>query len=74
MRIILFFRERDDEMWINYNDILEARNRIIDYVYLTPLDKSMYLSDEDTNIYLKLECQQRMKCAKLRELLVNLQV
>ncbi|WP_077369492.1 threonine ammonia-lyase [Anaerosalibacter sp. Marseille-P3206] len=59
-------------MPIKYEDVLNARNRIDKYIYHTPLDKSMYLSDEDTNIYLKLECQQGMKCAKLRGALSKL--
>lgn len=59
-------------MSINYNDVINARKRISGYTYYTPLDKSMYLSNEDTNIYLKLECQQGMKCAKLRGALSKL--
>lgn len=59
-------------MYINYEDILGARERIDKYIYHTPLDRSMYLSNESTNIYLKLECQQGMKCAKLRGALSKL--
>lgn len=59
-------------MGINYEDILKARDRIGEYIYKTPLDRSMYLSNEDTNIYLKLENQQGMKCAKLRGALSKL--
>lgn len=51
---------------IHYEDVEKARERIHPYVYRTPLDKSMYLSNQDTNVYLKLENQQRMKCAKIR--------
>ncbi len=59
-------------MSIRYEDVLSARERIDKYIYHTPLDKSMYLSNEDTNVFLKLECQQGMKCAKLRGALSKL--
>lgn len=59
-------------MTISYEDVLKARERIDKYIYHTPLDKSMYLSNEDMNIYLKLESQQGMKCAKLRGALSKL--
>ena len=48
------------------SDIEEARERIKDYVYKTPLEKSIYLSNEKQNIYLKLECQQPVKAFKIR--------
>ena len=51
---------------ISYEDILNAQSRINKYIYRTPLEKSIYLSDDITNIYLKLENQQKMKCAKIR--------
>ncbi len=51
---------------IKYEDIELARERIGKYVYKTPLEKSTILSDIDTNIYYKLENQQRMRCAKVR--------
>lgn len=51
---------------LDYKDIMEAKNRISKYVYHTPLEKSIYLSKDNTNIYLKLENQQKMKCAKIR--------
>lgn len=51
---------------INYDDVLNAKNRIKEYIYHTPLEKSIYLSDDNTNIYFKLENQQKMKCAKIR--------
>lgn len=59
-------------MYINYEDVLRARERIDKYIYRTPLERSMYLSNESTNVYLKLECQQGMKCAKLRGALSKL--
>ena len=51
---------------LDYKDIIEAKNRISKYIYHTPLEKSIYLSNNNTNIYLKLENQQKMKCAKIR--------
>lgn len=51
---------------ISFDDIKAAKNRIEKYIYHTPLEKSMDLSDENTNIYLKLENQQKLKCAKIR--------
>lgn len=57
---------------ITYEDVLKARERINKYIYTTPLDRSMYLSDDNTNVYLKPESQQGMKCAKLRGALSKL--
>ena len=51
---------------IHYEDVKKAHERIRPYVYRTPLDQSMYLSNQDTKVYLKLENQQKMKCAKAR--------
>lgn len=51
---------------IQFKEIIDSRNRIKEYIYTTPLEKSIYLSDDGTNIYLKLENQQKMKCAKVR--------
>lgn len=59
-------------MTISYEDVLKAKERIEKNIYHTPLDKSMYLSREDMNVYLKLESQQGMKCAKLRGALSKL--
>lgn len=59
-------------MTIIYEDVLKAKKRIDKYIYRTPLDRSMCLSDEDIDIYLKLESQQGMKCAKLRGALSKL--
>lgn len=51
---------------IQFQDVLDSRERIRGYIYTTPLEKSQYLSNDETNIYLKLENQQKMKCAKVR--------
>lgn len=51
---------------INLEDVKAAEDRIRSYIYHTPLEKSINLSDENTNIYLKLENQQKLKCAKIR--------
>lgn len=59
-------------MSITYDDIVNAKQRINKYIYRTPLEKSIYLSDEDTNVYLKLENQQKMKCYKMRGALSKL--
>lgn len=48
------------------SDIEDARKRINGYIYKTPLEKSIYLSNDKQNIYLKLECQQPVKSFKLR--------
>lgn len=51
---------------IKFLDILSARERISKYVYSTPLDYSMYLSNKNMKVYLKLECQQKLKGFKIR--------
>ena len=51
---------------ITLDSVVEARKRIEKYIYKTPLEKSICLSGKDTNIYLKLENQQKMRCAKIR--------
>lgn len=48
------------------SDIEEARERIKDYIFKTPLEQSLYLSNEQHNVFLKLECQQPVKSFKLR--------
>lgn len=57
---------------VTYNDICIARKNISKYIYKTPLDYSMYLSNKSTDIYLKLECQQRLKGFKIRGALSKL--
>lgn len=51
---------------LDYRDVKMAKDRIDKYIYRTPLELSMNLSYEDTNIYFKLENQQRLRCAKIR--------
>lgn len=51
---------------ININSILESKNRIEKFIYKTPLEKSIFLSNEKTNIYYKLENQQRTGSYKIR--------
>lgn len=53
---------------ITLDTILEARNRIEKYIYRTPLEKSISLSN-NCNIYLKLENQQKTKSYKIRGVL-----
>lgn len=49
------------------NDIYAARERIKNYTYRTPFEKSYYLSDLILGeVFLKLECQQVMKAYKVR--------
>jgi threonine dehydratase len=50
----------------NYNDVKETHKKIEKYIYKTPLEKSIYLSDENTNYFLKLECLQTVKSFKIR--------
>ncbi|NLY46010.1 MAG: threonine/serine dehydratase [Tissierella sp.] len=51
---------------IALDTILEAKKRIENYIYKTPLEKSISLSSGHSNVYLKLENQQKMKSAKIR--------
>lgn len=51
---------------VTYQDVLQARERIAGRLPVTPLDYSAILSREDTPVYLKLECQQKMKSFKCR--------
>lgn len=51
---------------IEFQDVILSRERISEYIYETPLKESQYLSKQGTNIYLKLENQQKMNCAKVR--------
>ena len=51
---------------VNFNDVLNARKRIEKHISLTPLDFSIGLSKGKTNVYLKLECQQKQKSFKVR--------
>ncbi len=51
---------------ITYKDILQARERIEKGIYKTPLEHSIYLSDQKKQVYLKLEAQQKLKSFKIR--------
>lgn len=58
---------------INIKDIEAAYERIEKYVWKTRLEKSLYLSDGDTEAYMKLECEQPVvKNFKLRGVLGKL--
>ena len=50
----------------NIKDVREAYKRIEKLIMKTPLEKSIYLSDENTNCFFKLECLQPVKSFKLR--------
>jgi len=51
---------------INFDDVLSARERIKGYIYNTPLEISSRLSNDSTEIFLKLEAQQKLKSFKIR--------
>lgn len=52
---------------LDYNMIEEAHERIKDKIYETPLEKSLFLSNDTRNVFMKLECQQKIvKSFKLR--------
>ncbi len=51
---------------ITYQDIIAASGRIREYIYKTPLELSMGLSSENSKVFLKLECQQKLKSFKVR--------
>ena len=55
-----------EEQIVIYKDILDANERIIKYIYNTPMEYSMHLSNMNMSIYLKLECQQVLKGFKIR--------
>lgn len=57
---------------INYDTIIDARKRIEKYIYKTPLEKSISLSNENTEVYLKLENQQKLRTYKIRGVLSKL--
>lgn len=57
---------------VNFNDVVNARKRIEKYISVTPLDFSIGLSNENTKVYLKLECQQKQKAFKVRGALSKL--
>ena len=47
-------------------DVIDAYARIADYVAETPLVHSMYLSNAQQNVYLKMESLQSTKSFKIR--------
>ena len=49
-----------------YKDVEEAYARIRDYVVETPLEKSIFLSNDDKEVFFKLECLQKCRSFKLR--------
>ena len=51
---------------LDYKEIKDAYARIKDYIYETPLEKSIYLSTDERNYYLKLESLQTVKSFKIR--------
>ncbi len=51
---------------VTYDDICIARKHIKKHIYKTPLERSIFLSCEKTNIFLKLENQQVLKGFKIR--------
>jgi threonine dehydratase len=57
---------------IGYEDIVKSKKRIGKYISETPLDYSIGLSDETTQVFLKLESQQKQKAFKVRGALSKL--
>ena len=51
---------------LTYADVENAYKKISSYVNETPLEKSVYLSNDTKNVYLKLECMQPVKAFKIR--------
>lgn len=50
---------------LRVENIKDAKQRLSKYIQDTPLEKSIYLSNE-RNVFLKLECQQPIKAFKIR--------
>lgn len=51
---------------ITYESVLAANRRIERGIFKTPLEHSMYLSNDKIEVYLKLEAQQKLKSFKIR--------
>lgn len=51
---------------MNYKDIESTYERIKEYIYKTPLEESMFLSDAKRRVYLKYESLQKVKSFKIR--------
>jgi threonine dehydratase len=57
---------------VSFTDVLNAQDRIKQYITRTPLDISMGLSKDAARVFLKLECQQKQKAFKVRGALSKL--
>lgn len=51
---------------VTYSDVCAAYERIRPYIYRTPLEQSVYLSNDQHRVFLKLECAQPIKAFKIR--------
>ncbi|MDR7869232.1 MAG: threonine/serine dehydratase [Tissierellaceae bacterium] len=51
---------------ISLDTVLQAKKRLEKHINKTPLEKSIYLSNQNTNVFLKLENQQKTKSYKVR--------
>ncbi len=51
---------------VSIEDVLVAHTRIKDLIYKTPLEYARTLSTDQMPVYLKLECQQKLKAFKIR--------
>ena len=52
--------------WFTADDVRAARERIASHVRMTPLEESIYMSDDDHKYFFKLESQQVGKSFKIR--------
>lgn len=59
-------RGEDEMEALTFEKIQKARERIRPFLQVTPLEKSIYLSAEGRNVFLKLECQQPVRSFKIR--------
>jgi threonine dehydratase len=59
---------------LKLTDFISAHNRIKHNINHTPLEESLYFSNDDRNVYLKLENQQKTKSFKLRGALNKISV
>lgn len=50
----------------NAEEVFDARERIRNYVYKTPLEQSVYLNENGRSYYFKLECLQTVRSFKIR--------
>ncbi len=56
------------------NEVFRAAERINGLLPVTPLDRSIFLSDDDRNVFLKLECMQPVRAFKVRGALSRMTV